>query len=100
MQMDAANALGTLADSSAIPALPKMGNHKWHWIGVRINSIVSLGKIGGEEARAALLALAEYNDFHAQVKMWRQSKKPKNSHLACLARSMSPNYYILSIGSC
>jgi HEAT repeat protein len=65
MQMDAATALGKLADEAAVPALINMGNHKWHWIGVRVNSIVSLGKIGGDEARAALVALAEYDDFHA-----------------------------------
>jgi HEAT repeat protein len=65
MQMDAATALGTLADATAVPALIKMGNHKWHWIGVRVNAIISLGKIGGDEARAALLELTEYDDFHA-----------------------------------
>lgn len=65
MQMAAASGLGTLADEAAVPALVSMSNHKWHWIGVRVNSIIALGKIGGDEARKALSALTEYDDFHA-----------------------------------
>ncbi len=65
LQMEAATALGSLGDAKAIPALIKMANHKWHWIGVRVNSIISLGKIGGPDAKEALSSLVEYKDFHA-----------------------------------
>ena len=64
LQMEAATALGKLGDARATPALIKMGNHKWHWIGVRVNSIMALGKIGGAEVQQALSLLTEYEDFH------------------------------------
>jgi hypothetical protein len=65
MQMEAATALGEHRDTRAIPALSKMGeDDKWHWIGARINSITSLGMIRCEDARDALDALIEYDDFH------------------------------------
>ena len=65
LQMEAATALGKLGDTRAVPALIKMGNHKWHAIGVRVNSIMALARIGGAEAKQALSELAEYEDFHA-----------------------------------
>jgi HEAT repeat protein len=65
LQMEAADALGKVGDARAIPALIKMANHKWHWIGVRTNSIISLGRIAGPEAIEALSLLTEYKDFHA-----------------------------------
>jgi len=65
LQMEAADALGKVGDAKAIPALIKMANHKWHWIGVRTNSIIALGRIGGSEAIEALSLLAEYDDVHA-----------------------------------
>jgi HEAT repeat protein len=64
LQMEAATALGKVGDARAVPALIKMGNHKWHWIGVRVNAIMALGRIGGAEAREALSSLTEYEDFH------------------------------------
>lgn len=65
LQMGAADALGKVGDAKAIPALIKMANHKWQWIGVRTNSILALGRIGGPEAVEALSLLVEYDDFHA-----------------------------------